>query len=61
LDEDTFGWLFIADKPLLYEKRHVARQLQIEAWLDLAEALMELNIERPTEGGIVSKLADYIV
>lgn len=61
MDEDTFGWLFIGDKPLLYEKRHVARQLQIEAWLDLAEALKELSIERPAEGGTSSKQADYVV
>ena len=61
MNEDTLDWLFIGDKPLLYEKRHVARQLQIEAWLDLAEALMELSIERPPKCGTASKEADYIV
>jgi len=61
LEEEAFGWLFIGDKPLLYEKKHVARQLQIEAWLDLAEVLKELNIERPSEGEPLSKHADYII
>ena len=61
MDEDAFGWLFICDKPLLYEKKHVARQLQIEAWLDLAEVLKELSIEKPDEGESSSKQANYIV
>jgi len=61
LDEEAFGWLFIGDKPLLYEKKHVARQLQIEAWLDLAEVLKELNVERPAKGEPLSKQAEYII
>jgi hypothetical protein len=59
--EDAFGWLFICDRPLLYEKKHVARQLKVEAWLDLAEVLKELNIERPAESGTPSKQASYVV
>lgn len=61
MDEEAFGWLFIGDKPLLYEKKHVARQLKIEAWLDLAEVLKELSIERSAEGEALSKQADYVV
>lgn len=32
--------------PLLYEKKKVARQLQIETWLDLYQLTKELNIEK---------------
>jgi hypothetical protein len=59
--DDAFGWLFIGNRPLLYERKRVARQLQIEAWLDLAEVLKELNIGRPAESEAFSKHADYVV
>jgi len=32
--------------PLLYDKRKVARQLQVETWLDLYQLTKELNIEK---------------
>lgn len=59
--DDAFGWLFIGNKPLLFERKRVARQLQIEAWLDLAEVLKELNIDRPAESVTFSKHASYVV
>jgi hypothetical protein len=31
--------------PLLYERRRVARQFQVETWLDLTQLLNELKLE----------------
>jgi maltose-binding protein MalE len=44
--EENYGWLFVDTVPLLYEKKKVARQLQIETWLDLYQLTKELNIEK---------------
>ena len=44
--EENYGWLFVDTVPLLYEKKNVARQLQIETWLDLYQLTKELNIEK---------------
>ncbi|MDH7476956.1 MAG: hypothetical protein QHH17_01060 [Candidatus Bathyarchaeota archaeon] len=46
---EACGWLFVDSIPLLYEKRRVARQLQIETWLDLSQLIKELGIERLDE------------
>lgn len=43
---ESYGWLFVDFIPLLYEKRRVARQLQVETWLDLAQVLKELGLEK---------------
>jgi hypothetical protein len=59
--DDAFGWLFINNKPLLYEKKRVARQSQVEAWLDLAQVLKELGIEKPAESKTTSKQACYVI
>jgi len=42
---DLYGWLFVDNVPLLYDRRRVARQLQVETWLDLAQLMKELSIE----------------
>jgi hypothetical protein len=42
---ELYGWLFVDFIPLLYEKRRVARQLQVEVWLDLTQLLNELKAE----------------
>ena len=42
---EAFGWLFVDFVPLLYEKKRVAKQLQIETWLDLSQLVKELGIE----------------
>ncbi len=47
--EEAFGWLFVDFIPLLYEKRRVARQFQIETWLDLFQLVKELNIGKADE------------
>ena len=44
--EENYGWLFVDIVPLLYDKRKVARQLQVETWLDLYQLTKELNIEK---------------
>jgi hypothetical protein len=46
LAEETFNWIFVDFIPLLYEKKRVARQFQIEMWLDLSQLVKELNIEK---------------
>jgi hypothetical protein len=43
---EVFGWMFVDQVPLLYEKRRVARQLQVETWLDLSQLVKELGIEK---------------
>jgi hypothetical protein len=49
--------------PLLCEKRRVARQLQVETWLDLTQLLNELKLEL-ADGGTREQNAkakiDYI-
>lgn len=44
LTEDC-GWMFVDNVPLLFRKRRVARQLQVETWLDLAQLVKELRID----------------
>jgi hypothetical protein len=44
--EESYGWLFIDNVPLLYDKKKVARQFQVEMWLDLTQLAKELGIEK---------------
>ncbi|MGQ9623904.1 MAG: hypothetical protein ACUVT9_00875 [Candidatus Bathycorpusculaceae bacterium] len=46
MGEESFGWLFVDFVPLLYESRRVAKQFQIEMWLDLAQLVKELSIKK---------------
>ncbi|MEM1566507.1 MAG: hypothetical protein QW510_05440 [Candidatus Bathyarchaeia archaeon] len=61
---ESYGWLFVDFIPLLYEKRRIAKQLQVETWLDLTQLLNELKLELGESGtkenGGKAK-ADYIV
>jgi hypothetical protein len=52
--------MFVENVPLLYEKRRVARQFQVETWLDLAQVLKELNIGK-TSTKPVTVQPNYIV
>jgi hypothetical protein len=62
LREETFGWLFVDRIPLLYEKKRVARQLQIETWLDLTQLAKELGIQKLDENKNDSHLkVNYVV
>ena len=42
---ESCGWVFVDNVPLIYEKRRVARQLQVETWLELSSLVRDLNIE----------------
>lgn len=53
MPEDS-KWLFIDFVPLLCEKKRVAKQLQVETWLDLAQVMKELNIS-PEHNGTQQK------
>jgi hypothetical protein len=46
---ETYGWLFIDSVPLLYDKKKVARQFQVEMWLDLTQLVKELQTEKINE------------
>jgi hypothetical protein len=41
----SFRWLFVDDVPLLYDKKRVARQFQVEMWLDSSPIIKELKIK----------------
>jgi len=60
---ESYGWLFVDFIPLLYEKRRVARQLQVETWLDLTQLLNELKVELADGGTKEDGKAslDYVV
>jgi hypothetical protein len=60
MPEDS-KWLFIDFVPLLCDKKRVAKQLQIETWLDLAQVMKELNISPGSESSQQNRPAiDYI-
>jgi len=42
---ESFRWLFVHDVPLLYNKKGVARQFQVEMWLDPSPIIKELKIK----------------
>jgi hypothetical protein len=44
--EELFGWMFVANYPILFEKRRMAKQVKVEAWLDLAQVLQELGVRK---------------
>ncbi|HUT17044.1 MAG TPA: hypothetical protein VMW84_01965 [Acidobacteriota bacterium] len=59
--EENYGWLFVDTVPLLYEKKKVARQLQIETWLDLYQLTKELNIEKLGNQTGANAAINYII
>jgi len=42
---ETLKWIFIGEIPLLCEAKRVARQLEIEMWLDPSPLLNTLNLK----------------
>jgi hypothetical protein len=62
LEEESLGWMFVNSIPLQYDKKRLAKQFQIETWLDLAQVMKELNIEKPNETKIhQANVVSYIV
>jgi len=41
---ESCGWVFVDNVPLLYDRRRVARQLQVETWLELSRLVRELKM-----------------
>ena len=41
----AYKWLFVENIPLLYEAMRVAKQFQIELWLDSSLLLQALNLK----------------
>jgi len=41
---ESCGWVFVDNVPLLYDKIRVARQLQVETWLELSRLVTELKM-----------------
>ncbi|NIO38595.1 hypothetical protein GTO27_12995 [Candidatus Bathyarchaeota archaeon] len=41
---ESFRWLFVDFIPLLHDRRRVARQFQVEMWLDPSPITRELKI-----------------
>jgi hypothetical protein len=37
--------VFVDNVPLIYDRRRVARQLQVETWLELSSLVKELKID----------------
>jgi hypothetical protein len=40
---ESCGWVFVDNVPLLYDKIRVAKQLQVETWLELSRLVKELK------------------
>lgn len=43
---ESFRWLFVGLVPLLYRKKRVSRQFQVQMWLDLSAVLKDLEIRK---------------
>jgi hypothetical protein len=61
LAEENYGWLFVDTIPLLCEKKKVARQLQIETWLDLYQLTKELNIVKLDNSSGANAPINYVI
>jgi hypothetical protein len=61
LAEETLNWIFVGFTPLLYERKRVARQSQIETWLDLFQLVKELNIEKTENKRSVHPTISYVI
>jgi hypothetical protein len=59
--EENYGWLFVDTVPLLYDKKRVARQLQIETWLDLYQLTKELNIVKIDNQNGTNAPINYVI
>jgi hypothetical protein len=46
---EPYGWIFVDFIPLLHDKKRLARQFQIETWLNLSEVVKELGLQKVDE------------
>jgi hypothetical protein len=46
---EPYGWIFVDFVPLLCDKKRLAKQFQIEMWLNLSQLAKELGITRIEE------------
>ena len=60
-EEENYGWLFVDTVPLLYEKKKVARQMQVETWLELYQLTRELNIQKLENHSGGSPAMNYVI
>jgi maltose-binding protein MalE len=60
-EEENYGWLFVDTVPLLYDKKKVAKQLQIETWLDLYQLTKELNIQKLENSKGTNPTINYVI
>lgn len=59
---EPYGWIFVDFIPLLYDKKRLARQFQIETWLNLSEVVKELGLQKvDASKGEPHPTAGYIV
>jgi hypothetical protein len=47
---ERLQWLFVGDVPVLCPERNVARQLQVETWLDFSFIVKAFKVDRKGEG-----------
>ncbi|MGD8545731.1 MAG: hypothetical protein PVH12_06100 [Candidatus Bathyarchaeota archaeon] len=45
---ESSKWIFVDFIPLLYDKKSVARQLQVEMWLNPSPIMKELKVKKVT-------------
>ncbi len=42
---EPYGWMFLDFIPLIYDKKRLGKQFQIETWLNLSEVTKELGLK----------------
>jgi hypothetical protein len=58
---EAYRWLFVDHVPILYDEKKVARQVQVEAWLDLTQLVKELGIDKTSGNNRNPPQDGYIV
>lgn len=61
MEEDNYGWLFVDNTPLLYNKKNVDRQKKIETWLNLYQLTKELKINKFKNRENTTSTLSYII
>jgi hypothetical protein len=59
---EPYGWIFVDFIPLLYDKKRLARQFQIETWLNLSQTVKELGLQKIEENKpVANPTVGYVV